>query len=260
VGQLGRNDVYNLRERIVPARYAGQMASVTTEPFLVAGVDIPRLALPQTYLLRQQSGGVPAAVDMPLPTVAKAGAISRVDVEPFILPRNGRCRGLHSNPAYDLTDRPLHTVIASDTRQGYLIDPYFVPFYNERATQRPRERGLDRPLPTIPASKIPGGLCAPYLIDYYGQGRPLPLSRPLPTQTSRDTFALVVPELWPLGLDIKFRMLKPAELAAAQGFPPDYSFAGTKTASFRRTLVGLKRHVTRPDEVMVCVSDEPSWG
>jgi len=46
--------------------------------------------------------------------------------------------------------------------------------------------------------------------------------------TTRDRHALCVPEFSPLGLDLRYRMLQPRELAAAQGFPEDYEFAGNK--------------------------------
>jgi DNA (cytosine-5)-methyltransferase 1 len=77
-------------------------------------------------------------------------------------------------------------------------------------------------------------VCTPYLVEYYGNGHSQPVSDPLPTQTAKDRFALVVPELFPLGLDIKFRMLKPSELAAAQGFPPSYEFTGNKTETVKQ--------------------------
>jgi DNA (cytosine-5)-methyltransferase 1 len=52
---------------------------------------------------------------------------------------------------------------------------------------------------------------------------------PVPTIPKKDRFALVIPELWPLGLNLTFRMLKPSELARAHSFDEDYEFADTKT-------------------------------
>lgn len=57
----------------------------------------------------------------------------------------------------------------------------------------------------------------------------MPIKAPLPTVTTRDRFAPVVPEHSPYGLDIRFRMLQPRELAQAMGFPEGYNFAGNKT-------------------------------
>ena len=55
------------------------------------------------------------------------------------------------------------------------------------------------------------------------------LGIPVPTVTARDRFALVIPD----GMDIRFRMLQPHELAAAMGFPADYQFLGTKSDAIR---------------------------
>ena len=60
-----------------------------------------------------------------------------------------------------------------------------------------------------------------FLIVYYGSdaaGGWQALSRPLRTTTTRDRFALVVPN----EEGRKMRMLQPPELAAAMGFPDDY--------------------------------------
>ena len=55
------------------------------------------------------------------------------------------------------------------------------------------------------------------------------MNEPLDTITARDRFALVEPR----GLDIRFRMLQPKELAQAMGFD-GYEFAGTKTDQVRQ--------------------------
>ena len=168
-----------------------------------------------------------------MPTIATKGAISKVEPRPFVLPRNGYHRGLHSNPAYDPTERPLHTVTAK-THDGHLVRPYLVPFYGERDGQAPRTHDPDVPLPTVPASKSPAGVCRPYLIQYNGQSGCSDVGEPVPTVTTKDRFALCLPELYPWGLDVHFRMLQPRELAAAMGFPPDYDFRGNKTETIEQ--------------------------
>jgi len=228
-----------------------------------------QLVDPQAYLLRQQSGGVPASVDDPMPTVSGAGAIAKVDSHPLIMPRNGPHRGLHSNPLYEPHEKPLHTVTAKNT-DGYLVtpalvryshggatlrvdasmptiaterggvfalsSPYLCPLYNGRVGQRPRTRRIDRPLMTVPASKSPAGLARPlvraFLDDYEGPADDV--DDPLGTITSRDRFALVVPELYPWGFDVRYRMLQPRELKRAQGFPEDYKIHGNKTETTKQ--------------------------
>lgn len=66
---------------------------------------------------------------------------------------------------------------------------------------------------------------AAFLINYYGNGQALGLREPLDTVTTRDRMALVT--VYVQGtpyviVDIKLRMLKPAELFRAQGFPQGY--------------------------------------
>jgi DNA (cytosine-5)-methyltransferase 1 len=111
---------------------------------------------------------------------------------------------------------------------------------------------VDDPMPTIATEK--GGVFAlstpslwqllspslaqplsdvePFINDY--EGPAASLEEPLGTVTSKDRFALCVPELWPWGLDVRFRMLQPHELKRAQGFPDDYEIPGTKTDTTRQ--------------------------
>lgn len=66
---------------------------------------------------------------------------------------------------------------------------------------------------------------ASFLISYYGTENCSHLGQPMPTATTRDRMALVT--VWINGdpwviVDIRLRMLKPAELYGCQGFPADY--------------------------------------
>jgi DNA (cytosine-5)-methyltransferase 1 len=281
---IGRDEVYEMRENIVPAADAELVAKSVSEPFLVKyyGTSTARpitepldtitsggekFALCTPYILGQHSNSVPRAVDErptptvctsgkisllrpntmvlgqhggaqakpvtenPLPTVASRGAISKFTASPFVLPKNGKQRGLFSNKSY--LEKPLHTIVAGRIDQGYTVRPYLVPFYGERSGQRPRTHDISEPHPTIPASAIKRGLIEPYLVEYYGNGTAQPVTGPLPTVTTKERFALCVPELFPLGIDINFRMLKPKELAAAMGFE-NYEFTGNKTETVKQ--------------------------
>jgi site-specific DNA-cytosine methylase len=75
-------------------------------------------------------------------------------------------------------------------------------------------------------------LVEPFIVPYYSTGVPDRVSEPLASVTSKARFALVDGE--PCRLDITFRMLQPHELAAAQGFPREHRFAGTKTDQVRQ--------------------------
>jgi len=260
VGSLGKPEVEAMQERIVPAEYAHVAAQVCEEPFLVATghETTPALASPHLtkyygtatakpigepvdtitsggqkfglctpYLIGQQSGATARAVDaQPVPTIATDGYVRVFDAQPFVLPRNGVRGGLHSNATYPPASRPLHTVTAKN-HDGWIVSPALMQFSHGGKLLNP-----EAPLPTITTAK--GGVFAisqpqPFLVQYHGQSGAQPIDAPTPTLTAKDSLALVVPDLFPWGLDVRFRMLQPRELAAAQGFPAEYDFAGTKT-------------------------------
>lgn len=86
-----------------------------------------------------------------------------------------------------------------------------------------RVHSIDEPLPVLDTSNR-YGLIQPLIMEYHGNGGCHPVSKPLPTVTGNDRFALITPE----NVQIGFRMLKPHELAAAQSFPRDYVFTGSR--------------------------------
>lgn len=259
---LGRDEIRDLREnRAIPAEYASTAATSLDSPFLVTVPDRQaHESRDESILLKQQDWGHPWSIsDRPMPTVTTRGAHAFVTPS-LIMPKNGARRGLHSNPLYPTDSQPHHTVTADPrstlvspsllrwshggatldmdepmptiaTERGgvfSLSSPYLTPLYNSTSEQRPRTRSLERPLMTVTSSKpTPAMLTVPFVDDYEGPAKSL--EEPLGTVTSRDRYALCVPELWPYGLDIRYRMLQPEELKQAQGFSPDYEIAGTKT-------------------------------
>ncbi|MFP8891872.1 DNA cytosine methyltransferase (plasmid) [Natrialbaceae archaeon A-CW2] len=226
LAQIGPDELRALRERVVPAAYAPIVADALDEPFLVAG-GAGDIGLTSPCLLRQQSGGVPSSTNTPTPTISTRGAIGLATPEtrPLIKPRNGARRGLHSNALYDPAERPLHTVTAKN-HDGHLVSPKIVHYSHGGAL-----KDVDRPMATIATERGGAfGLSSPYLIEYYGNGQAQPLTQPLPTATTRDRFALCVPECFPWGLDVRYRMLQPRELKQAQGFPAGYDIAGSTKA------------------------------
>ena len=238
-------DITELRADVVPVEDAAAAAAERDEPFLVSGPAVTRAAdsdderagLCLPYLLGQHGGAVARdATERPTPTVASAGAISVIDPEPFVLPRNGRQRDHHSNAPSHPSEGPLHTVTANN-HDGHLVNPYLVPFFSEGPNQRPRTHAVDEALPTVTASGSDPAVAQPFLISYYNTSTATAVEEPVPTVTTRDRHALIVPEAFPWGLDLRFRMLKPAELKQAQGFPESYELAAD--AKKRKTkLIG----------------------
>lgn len=168
----------------------------------------------------------------------------------------------HGGRAISL-DRPLPTITASPKGGDLLLaEPFLVPHYGERPGQAPRTHGVGAPLPTIPATG--GGkfmLAEPFLLQQQSGGVPRVVSAPVPTVATKGAISLIEPFLVkyfatatgaqsihdPLdtittrdrhalvsgeagqSLDVRIRMLQPHELAAGQGFPAGYQFAGNKT-------------------------------
>jgi len=139
------------------------------------------------------------AHEEPIPTIAKRGAIHLIGAEAFVLPRNGSARGKHSNPAYNPDDRPFHTVTAKN-HDGRLVTPFLVQ-YNGKP-------------------------------EYSAQS----VDDPLPTLSTRARYALVDPDAYPRGLDLRYRMLDPPETKRAQGFPADYEITGDTKRSRRKQI------------------------
>lgn len=154
------------------------------------------------------------------------------------------------------------TTITSKARHALIAPTLIQTGYGERDGQAPRVPGLDKPLGTVVGTgkhavvaaflaKHYGGvvgqqlqqtlgtitardhhsLVMAFLLKYYGTDQDPRLTDPLHTITSRDRFGLVTVQGEPHYIaDIGMRMLQPAELFKAQGFPDDVRLLGTKTS------------------------------
>lgn len=168
------------------------------------------------------------SVDSPIPTQTTGNHIGLV--EPFLVAFHG---GRDGDRRHHALDDPLPTQDCSN-RYGLCepfltaLQPYVIPQQSKGAP-----RSVKAPLPTV-CTKGTIALVQPYLVKYYGTARSRSIDVPLDTVTTKDRFGLVEPVMIEdhegnrFGLDIRFRMLQPHELAAATGFPEDYEFAGTK--------------------------------
>lgn len=156
----------------------------------------------------EREGQAPRSLDIgaPLGTIV-AGGVKHAVVSAFL---EQACGGYYTGAGNDLR-APAPTICAQGSIQRLVT-----------CTLSPeQEAGAHR--------------VAAYLINYYGNGTALGLREPLDTVTTRDRMALVT--VYVHGepyviVDIKLRMLKPAELFLAQGFPPDYII--DRTADGRR--------------------------
>lgn len=187
-------------------------------------------ALVSTFMA-QMNGGFNTThakgVDEPMTTVTNTGSQQQL-VAANLVHFRGNC------DARDLTE-PLHTVSAGGTHHG------LASAFLERQFGASIGQGVDEPAPTITAGgggksslvsfqlspeHEEGALrVAAFLISYYGTENMSGLNKPAPTITTKDRLALVtvmVKGTPYVIVDIRLRMLQPAELYRAQGFPADY--------------------------------------
>lgn len=115
-------------------------------------------------------------------------------------------------------DQPLPTITCA--RGGAMGVAYLLPQQSQG-----RLRPVQEPAPTVATA---GAIAL--VVEYYGTGKARLVTDPLPTVTCTARFGL----LHASGGDIGFRMLKPHELAAAQGFPRGYKFSGTATEQVKQ--------------------------
>lgn len=240
---------------------AGEPSSVE-EPFKTVLTRNHKYVV-EPFVIGQQSGSIPRPVSEPVPTVATGGAISLV--QPFLVHLRGNCDAKTlDNPAPALTaggghlglcqpflvqtnhgngsdkkgderrvrdvEKPLPTV-AGNRGEWSLCEPFIIGIDHHGGNGEP-VRSSNAPLSSI-TTKQRHALCEPYLVNYYGSSGATSVDDPVDTVTTRDRFGLVQPCVVLNGekylLDIRFRMLKPHELARAQGFPVTYKFAGNTT-------------------------------
>lgn len=195
------------------------------------------------YAVHLRNNMTAGTLESPLLTITAGGGHHGVAVPyQYQLIGNGagRSRGI---------EQVLPTIVAARENHGVVM-PYLVPNFGERAGQCPRTHDLNHPAPAITGHGA-GGLVVPFLSQYYGTGEGSAVGSPLPTIVTKDRHALVQARIdpccldWPVAdteamrslqatmrsmgvADIGFRMLQNHELAAAQGFPANYVFAGTK--------------------------------
>ncbi|MEC4239099.1 DNA cytosine methyltransferase [Pseudomonas sp. DSV-1] len=184
-----------------------------------------------TALMAQMNGGfnttAAKSIEDPMTTVTNTGSQQQL-VTANLVHLRGNC------DARDLND-PLHTISAGGTHHGLMTA------FLDRQFGASIGQSLDEPAPTITAGgggksslvelqlspEVEAGALrvAAFLISYYGTSDAGDIAAPTPTITTRDRLALVTVTIKGTPyviVDICLRMLQPAELYKAQGFPGDY--------------------------------------
>lgn len=240
----------------------GQANPQTVDDPLGSVLAHDRRALVNPCLIKLRGTNDAADVDKPAPTVCGSGG--HIGLAEFIIQNDQTGSNGHCSKS---VDRPLGTVVSK--QNSALVSPYLVQLSHgdgKDANAKLRRvasvdsphptvcgnrgdfalcephllpqqsggilRSIDEPAPTV-ATDGAIGVVEPYLIKFYGTAKTASVDDPLDTVTAKDRFGLVRPVIEVNGqqyiLDIRFRMLQPHELAAAQGFKADYQFLGNKT-------------------------------
>ncbi|VVN51281.1 hypothetical protein PS685_00615 [Pseudomonas fluorescens] len=198
-----------------------------------------------TVFMAQMNGGfnttAAKSITYPMTTVTNTGSQQQL-VTANLVHLRGNC------DARDLNG-PLHTISAGGTHHGLMTA------FLERQFGASAGQGLDGPAPTITAGgggksslvelqlspEVEAGALrvSAFLISYYGTENVSDASEPAPTITTRDRLALVTVTIKGTPyviVDICLRMLQPAELYKAQGFPGSYIIShGADGKPFNKT-------------------------
>lgn len=208
---------------VVPVTHAGdRRAHAPDEPVpTVTGANRGELAVVAPVLVQsgygERTGQAPRVLDLgaPLGTVV-AGGQKHAVVAVFLAKHFGGVVG-HG------PERPLGTVTAVDHHS--VVAANLVHLNNNTGPS-----GCDEPARTVAAGGTHAALVYLFLTKYHGNGGQWSaVSEPLHTADTTDRFGLVTVTIGGQEyaiVDIGMRMLKPRELARAQGLPDSYALTG----------------------------------
>lgn len=206
-----------------PKREGDDRAKSLQDP-LPTQTTQPRFGLIAPTLVQtgygEREGQAPRALDLqaPLGTVVGGGAKHAL-VSAFLAKHYG---GVVGSPMTE----PVHTITTTD-HNALVTAKLAAPLIVEPGQRHGRgERGGTDPLSTI-VTKDRHALVAAFLCAYYGNEKDGgSLRDPMRTVTTNDRFALVTVQGVEYAIaDVGMRMLRPHELAKAQGFTDGYILA-----------------------------------
>lgn len=204
-----------------------------------------RTAIVRPFVVRMRNSETAQSVDDPINTIS-AGGQHHMLCQPFIVNNfeHGAPRSVNS-PVHALTTGNhimlCNPMILDHTRNGK-VAPVSSPIGAQTTHDRysvitPMVLGqnggskcqpVDRPCPTI-ATKGAVRVVTPLVLGRDACARCRPASKPMPTLTCGGAMRGIFPILEDgRVLDVRIRMLKPSELAAAHSFPADYVLTGTR--------------------------------
>ncbi len=207
-----------------------------TAPMPVQHASGNRCALVRPFIVKLNNNANAEDIDKPLTSVL-AGGQHHALCQPFIMDYFG-LKHDHEFHVKSI-DKPLPTVTTEP--HHYLCQPVIIDHFRNgeaRSTEEPlgAQTTHDR-----------YSVATPLILGQNGGARALPIDRPCPTIATKGAIRLATPVIvdgvdvsylprLPDGryLDIRLRMLKPSELAAAHSFPRDYVLTGNRTEQVRQ--------------------------
>lgn len=185
----------------------------------------------------EREGQAPRALDIEAPLgTAVAGGQKHALCAAFLAKHYGGVVGHEP-------DRPLGTVTAVDHHS--LVAANVVHLNHGEKTAS----GADEPARTVTAGGNHAALVYSFLTKYFGSGGQWQAAdESLHTITGKARFGLVTVTIdgQPYAIvDIGMRMLKPRELARAQGFPDEYLLTGSATSQVERIGNSVPPHLAR---------------
>lgn len=214
--------IESARPFIVPVTHqGGDYVHDVDEPMrTITGANRGELALLSPTLVQtswgERVGQAPRCMDpqAPIGTLVGGGIKHAIAVAHLVANYGGNYKGAGSSPQL-----PLRPITARD--HNSLVTSNLVVLRNNCDAQ-----SVETPSPTACASAQHIAEARAFLCRYNGTATGQAADLPLSTVDTHDRFALVVVEgVEYVITDIGFRMLTPAELFRAQGFPADYKIA-----------------------------------
>jgi DNA (cytosine-5)-methyltransferase 1 len=175
-------------------------------------------ALVTAHITKFRTGATGSDMNLPMPTITAgpkenpAGAPHALGIVTAHIQRDmGQSIG-HA------VDAPLATTTAGGAGKSALVASSLVKLRGTSSTA-----SMDEPLHTVSAGGQHHAEVRAFLVKYYGSDQDPRLEEPLHTVTTKDRFGLVTIQGVDYQIvDIGLRMLEPAELYRAQGFPAEY--------------------------------------
>ena len=186
-----------------------------------------KAALVSAHITKFRTGATGSDMKLPVPTITAgpkenpAGAPHALGIVTANLIHMGHGEGKDGGKRFSHGIRdvevPLNTITASGAAGG-VVTSSLVKLRGTSSTA-----GMDEPLHTVSAGGQHHAEVRAFLVKYYGSDQDPRLEQPLHTVTTKDRFGLVTIQGIDYQIvDIGLRMLEPAELYRAQGFPAHY--------------------------------------